>query len=501
MKKVIFYICLTAFFFGTMEVALKVAGGSLDAVQMTFLRFFIGGVVLAPLGLSEYHRRGLHLSAKDWGWLFAVGAVGVAISMLAFQFGILYCNASTASSLICLNPLFTMLIAHLFTSEKMDRAKWLACGVGLVAAFFMIRPWDVQPGNTPLGLGLMLFASITFAAYTVMGKVTVGRIGSFAQTSVSFIFGAILLLPVLWATGRPVVAGVVDNWAIVAYAGIVVTGIGYLCYFTAIRYSDATTGAIAFYIKPAIAPVLAVIFLHEHVYWNTIVGVALLLLASVITLRDVQRAKRMNLEEVHEIDEIFAKHTSRAADKRRYFSCMLPLVESGGEDCLVLEVRNQGVIHQRGEVCFPGGEMYNGEAPEDCALREVSEELGIRRDRVRVINQMDTYHGLIGLKVYSFICRLESAEFDPDPRAVQDVFLVPVKFFLENAPQMHQLDVFQQVCAGDSLDEITEHLPDSYQWPTGTREIPVYHYKDHDIWGITAMQLADFANILKDALK
>ena len=36
MKKVVIYVCLTAFFFGTMEVALKVAGGSLDPIQMTF---------------------------------------------------------------------------------------------------------------------------------------------------------------------------------------------------------------------------------------------------------------------------------------------------------------------------------------------------------------------------------------------------------------------------------------------------------------------------------
>ena len=145
----------------------------------------------------------------------------------------------------------------------------MACGLGLVAAVFMIRPWDVQPGNTPQGLVLALVAASTFGAYTVMGKRTIGRLGALAQTSVSFLIGSVVLLPILVFTGRPIVAGVVDNWLLVAYIGIVVTGVGYICYFTAIRYSDATTGAIAFYIKPAIAPVLAVIFLGEHVYWNT----------------------------------------------------------------------------------------------------------------------------------------------------------------------------------------------------------------------------------------
>ena len=39
MKKVGLLILLTAFLFGTMEVALKIAGNGLDSFQLTFLRF------------------------------------------------------------------------------------------------------------------------------------------------------------------------------------------------------------------------------------------------------------------------------------------------------------------------------------------------------------------------------------------------------------------------------------------------------------------------------
>ena len=77
MKKVVIYVCLTAFFFGTMEVALKVAGGSLDPIQMTFLRFLIGGLVLAPLGWSDLRKRGAKLTGGDVLWLAAVGIMGV----------------------------------------------------------------------------------------------------------------------------------------------------------------------------------------------------------------------------------------------------------------------------------------------------------------------------------------------------------------------------------------------------------------------------------------
>lgn len=53
MKKVYFFVVLTAFLFGTMEVALKLAGSELDPFQLTFLRFFIGGVLLLPFAAAE----------------------------------------------------------------------------------------------------------------------------------------------------------------------------------------------------------------------------------------------------------------------------------------------------------------------------------------------------------------------------------------------------------------------------------------------------------------
>lgn len=292
MKKVIACIILAAAIFATMEVALKIGGGGLDSFQLTAVRFLIGGLVLAPPALLESRRSGYRLNARDIMWMALLGIVGIDLSMLAFQLGVLHCNAATAAPLICTNPLFAMVIAHLFTSEKMDRRKWIAFGLGVIATVLMISPWDVQEGNTPLGMAIMVFAAVTFGAYAVMGKRSIGRIGTYTQTSVSFVIGSIILLVITALMGKPVVSGLADNIAVVLYCGIVVTGLGYLFYFLAIRYSDASTGSITFFIKPAIAPVFAVMILYETVRLNTIAGIVLLVAASVITISDTIMKKR-----------------------------------------------------------------------------------------------------------------------------------------------------------------------------------------------------------------
>ncbi|WP_417080736.1 EamA family transporter [Mobilibacterium timonense] len=284
MKRVVTCVLLTALLFGTMETALKIGGSTFDSVQLTFLRFMIGGLILLPMGIKEAHESGYSLTAGDIRWLTLVGAMGIPISMLCFQLGVERCNAATAAALICMNPLFTMVIAHIFTEEKMTSRKALAFAVGIVAGVFLIRPWDVEPGNTIPGIILMLVAAVTFAAYTVMGKRSIARVGTFMQTSVSFILGSLILLVVLVFTGRPILAGITANPLVVLYSGIFVTGLGYLFYFIAIKYSDATTGSLAFFIKPAIAPIFAITILGESIEWNTVVGILFLLTASVITL-------------------------------------------------------------------------------------------------------------------------------------------------------------------------------------------------------------------------
>ena len=52
MNKAYIFVVLTAFLFGTMEVACKAAGSQLDPFQLTCIRFAIGGIILLPFAIS-----------------------------------------------------------------------------------------------------------------------------------------------------------------------------------------------------------------------------------------------------------------------------------------------------------------------------------------------------------------------------------------------------------------------------------------------------------------
>ncbi|MBQ9016099.1 MAG: DMT family transporter [Firmicutes bacterium] len=292
MSKAYIFVVITAFLFGSMEVSCKIGGADLDAFQLTFLRFAIGGLVLLPFAVIEMRRRGVRIHGKDVLQLAGVGALGIPVSMVLFQLSIMSSNASTVSVLICTSPFFVMLFAHLFTDEKLNRDKLIVLAIALIGILFMLRPWDVQEGNSMLGMVLMLLAALFFGAYTVAGKTLAARMGLMAQTSFSFLIGSAILLVIILCMGRPVLTGVAEHLPIVLYVGVMVTGVGYFCYFKAIELSDAATGSFAFFLKPAIAPTLARIILKETILWNTFVGIGLILAASLLNI--LSQKKRMS---------------------------------------------------------------------------------------------------------------------------------------------------------------------------------------------------------------
>ena len=67
-------------------------------------------------------------------------------------------------------------------------------------------------------------------------------------------------------------------------------------------------------------------------------------------------------------EEIFRNHCE--VMPRGEFAVLAPLVRVDGETHLLFEVRALHMRRQPGEVCFPGGQIEEGETPLEAAVRE-----------------------------------------------------------------------------------------------------------------------------------
>ncbi|WML35751.1 DMT family transporter [Clostridium sp. OS1-26] len=158
------------------------------------------------------------------------------------------------------------------------------------------------------GIILAILAAITFSIYSVIGKVRSDKYGSLSLNCFTFLTGdMIMLILMLFSNINSVAAGAKNhgvsifanipiayginygNVLMIIYLGVVVTGLGYLLYFLAMEKTSASTASIIFFIKPALAPILSLIILHESISTNTLIEMAFILIGSFITFKGKQQ--------------------------------------------------------------------------------------------------------------------------------------------------------------------------------------------------------------------
>ena len=285
-KKSILYIIITALCFGTMEVALKVGEHSFTPLQMNFLRFLVGGLLLLPLALKELKKRNLTLTASDWGYMTLLAVVGISFSMSFFQMGVMYLNAHTAAIMISCNPVFTMIFAHFLVHDKFTKKKALVLVISAIGLMFVANPFHVAPGNTGKGFVYMAVALVTFALYTALGKVKAQRLGGVIQNSFPFLIASVLNFFILIVLKEPVFSGItLKTCPVLLYIGFIVTGLGYFTYLGTIEMSGPSSASITFFLKPVVAVIAAAMVLHEEITWNSLVGIAIILVGFYISLK------------------------------------------------------------------------------------------------------------------------------------------------------------------------------------------------------------------------
>ncbi len=170
---------------------------------------------------------------------------------------------------------------------------------------------------------------------------------------------------------------------------------------------------------------------------------------------------------------------------------LVPLARREGEWRLIFEIRNLQLKRQPGEICFPGGAIEPGDpTPQDAAVRECCEELGLSAEEVSVIAPLDPFVSGSHVLVHPFLGHLDrDPELTPDPDEIEELLEVPLDFFLATPPEIHQVETVIQPLPGFPLDRV----PEVYGSDWGRKRVSVYFYQfgEHTIWGLSARVLVD----------
>jgi 8-oxo-dGTP pyrophosphatase MutT (NUDIX family) len=108
---------------------------------------------------------------------------------------------------------------------------------------------------------------------------------------------------------------------------------------------------------------------------------------------------------------------------------------------LLLTRRALTLRRHAGQWAMPGGRIDDGESPEQAALREMSEEVGLALGPSNVLGRLDDYATRSGFVITPIVVWAGAARtLIPNPGEVQSIHRIPLDEFLrEDAPILNQV--------------------------------------------------------------
>ena len=152
-----------------------------------------------------------------------------------------------------------------------------------------------------------------------------------------------------------------------------------------------------------------------------------------------------------------------------------------------LTIRRPDLLHHPGQISLPGGRVDHGEEAEAAALREAEEEIGVDTSTVRILGSLTPLYVIVsGFVVTPFVGVVERRpDFRPEAREVAEILEVPLGELTDPSRRLW----------GNKTPE--GYLIDFPYFAVGMRAHhgPGEGGAPHQVWGATAMILAEFVEL------
>lgn len=174
-------------------------------------------------------------------------------------------------------------------------------------------------------------------------------------------------------------------------------------------------------------------------------------------MQDLARRVRANLEH-------FERRAEPLAGRRAAAVALALLPDAEGEACFLITLRAVRMKRHAGQFAFPGGRLDPGETPEQAALRELSEEVGLDLGPGAVLGPLDDYVTRSNYRITPIVVwSEESRSLVAEPREVASMHLVPLRALQHpDVPRLRRIEQSERPVISVPLDDalgVAIHAP------------------------------------------
>lgn len=284
-------VLMAAMLWGTTGTAQTLAPAGLPAHWVGALRLLFSAAFFLVFVLIIF--RGAPLGAQfeqvPWRWVLVAGGT-MAVYNLTFFAGVKASSVAVGTAIaLGSGPIWAGVLEIGIRRRSPAAAWWSGTLLAVAGGSWMVLGSAQQLQISAHGVGLCLVAGLSYAAYTLISKRMVSATPAPIVTLCIFSCAAAMALPLATAVSDlPPTSW--QGWGIVAYLGVVATGVAYLLFTHALGRVSSSTAVSLCLAEPLTAFVLAVLVIGERPPLAAYAGLLLVMAGLALVVRTELRA-------------------------------------------------------------------------------------------------------------------------------------------------------------------------------------------------------------------
>lgn len=289
----VFYASVSSASFGFSPLfTLGLLAAGLTSFDVLSYRWLIAGIVLMIYAFCK--KKSLRLNSFDELWKIVLLSVLRSITSITLLIGYANISSGIASTINFMYPVIVTICMMMFLGERRSLVDIIAIA-GSIFGVYLLASGDsiiVEGGNTGLGLACSLISAFSFAAYYILMKqVRADKIEVVKFTTWIMMLSAIYFIVCAFVfEGRLSMISDGRSWLNILGLGLWATMVSNITGVKAIRRIGPTQTSILGALQPVTAVILGVMFLGEHLYIRSCIGITIILAAvSIVVMHQKKR--------------------------------------------------------------------------------------------------------------------------------------------------------------------------------------------------------------------
>lgn len=246
---------------------------ALESSQIVLLRTLLGSVSLLAFFFLSGHRFSFTGRGRDVTLILLSGAAMGASWMFLYA-GYQTIGVSTASLLYYCCPVIVMALSPLVFHEALTWVK-ITGFVCVCGGIVLVNGW----GGGSLSISGFLYgilSAVCYAAMLILNK-KAESVDGMENSLLQMLSATATVFILLLCRGELVMSVPGASWPWILLLGIVNTGFGCWCYFSALGALPVQTVAVCGYLEPLSAVIFSALLLHERLTPLQIIGACLII--------------------------------------------------------------------------------------------------------------------------------------------------------------------------------------------------------------------------------